>query len=105
MIFLKILENFNEKLNIIYKLFCIYYMLCFVFQNCLIYFQFFYLQNIFESIKDEKVKQDLLTGNNGAVQLTDEELTKLSNFSKMVLPKRRVEEGKPLFEVIILTET
>lgn len=45
------------------------------------------------------MKQDLLTGNNGAVQLTDDELSKLSYFSKMVSPKRRVEEGKPLFEV------
>lgn len=52
-----------------------------------------------ESIKDETVKQDLLTGNNGAVQLTDDELSKLLFFSKMVSPKRRVEEGKPLFEV------
>ncbi|CAI6352730.1 unnamed protein product [Macrosiphum euphorbiae] len=55
-------------------------------------------QNILESIKDETVKQDLLAGNNGAVQLTDDELSKLSYFSKMVSPKRRVEEGKPLFE-------
>jgi len=55
-------------------------------------------QNILESIKDDSVKQDLLTGNNGAVQLTDDELSKLSHFSKMVSPKRRVEEGKPLFE-------
>uniref|UniRef100_A0A2S2NV12 Caprin-2 n=1 Tax=Schizaphis graminum TaxID=13262 RepID=A0A2S2NV12_SCHGA len=55
-------------------------------------------QNILESIKDESVKQDLLAGNNGAVQLTDDELSKLSHFSKMVSPKRRVEEGKPLFE-------
>ncbi|KAL4134874.1 hypothetical protein QTP88_006570 [Uroleucon formosanum] len=55
-------------------------------------------QNILDSIKDETVKQDLLTGNNGAVQLTDDELSKLSYFSKMVSPKRRVEEGKPLFE-------
>lgn len=45
------------------------------------------------------MKQDLLAGNNGAVQLTDDELSKLSHFSKMVSPKRRVEEGKPLFEV------
>lgn len=55
-------------------------------------------QNILESIKDDSVKQDLLAGNNGAVQLTDDELSKLSHFSKMVSPKRRVEEGKPLFE-------
>ncbi|XP_015367030.1 PREDICTED: putative uncharacterized protein DDB_G0282133 isoform X2 [Diuraphis noxia] len=55
-------------------------------------------KNILESIKDETVKQDLLAGNNGAVQLTDDELSKLSYFSKMVSPKRRVEEGKPLFE-------
>lgn len=55
-------------------------------------------QNILESIKDDSVKQDLLSGNNGAVQLTDDELSKLSHFSKMVSPKRRVEEGKPLFE-------
>ncbi|XP_022180557.1 putative uncharacterized protein DDB_G0282133 isoform X2 [Myzus persicae] len=55
-------------------------------------------KNILESIKDETVKQDLLAGNNGAVQLTDDELSKLSHFSKMVSPKRRVEEGKPLFE-------
>ncbi|XP_060844673.1 CAR1 transcription factor-like isoform X2 [Rhopalosiphum padi] len=54
--------------------------------------------NILESIKDDSVKQDLLAGNNGAVQLTDDELSKLSHFSKMVSPKRRVEEGKPLFE-------
>jgi len=45
------------------------------------------------------VKQDLLAGNNGAVQLTDDELSTLLYFSKMVSPKRRVEEGKPLFEV------
>ncbi|XP_008189911.1 uncharacterized protein DDB_G0283357 isoform X2 [Acyrthosiphon pisum] len=54
--------------------------------------------NILESIKDKTVKQDLLAGNNGAVQLTDDELSQLSYFSKMVSPKRRVEEGKPLFE-------
>lgn len=58
-------------------------------------------QNILENIKDETVKQDLLTGNNGAVQLTHDELAQLSHFSKMVSPKRRVEEGKPLFEVTI----
>jgi len=52
-----------------------------------------------ESIKDESVIQDLLAGNNGAVQLTDDELSKLSYFSRIVTPKRRVEEGKPLFEV------
>lgn len=60
---------------------------------------YLYFQNILESIKDDSVKQDLLSGNNGAVQLTDDELSKLSHFSKMVSPKRRVEEGKPLFEV------
>lgn len=60
---------------------------------------YLYFQNILESIKDDSVKQDLLSGNNGAVQLTDDELSKLSYFSKMVSPKRRVEEGKPLFEV------
>lgn len=48
------------------------------------------------------MRQDLLTGDNGAVQLAEDELLKLSNFCKMVSPKRRVEEGKPLFEVTIL---
>lgn len=46
------------------------------------------------------MKHDLLTGDNGAIQLTDDELSKLCHFSKMVSPKRSVEEGKPLFEVI-----
>lgn len=46
------------------------------------------------------MKQDLLTGQNGAMKLTDEELSNLTNFSKMVLPKRTVGEGKPLFMVI-----
>lgn len=47
------------------------------------------------------MRQDLLAGANGAVQLTEDELLKLSQFSRMVSPKRRVEEGKPLFEVTI----
>jgi len=55
-------------------------------------------QNILESIKDENVKQDLLTGSNGAVQFNEDELSKLTHFAKMVSPKRKVEEGKPLFE-------
>lgn len=46
------------------------------------------------------MKKDLLNGHNGAIQLTADDLSKLSHFSKMVSPKRIVEEGKPLFEVL-----
>lgn len=63
-------------------------------------FLFIFFQNILENIKSETVKQDLLTGQNGAMKLTDEELLNLTNFSKMVSPKRIVGEGKPLFVVI-----
>lgn len=59
-------------------------------------------QNILESIKDETVKRDLLNGENGAVELTDYEISRLSQFSKMVSSKRTVEEGKPLFEVTFI---
>jgi len=48
------------------------------------------------------VQNDLLTGSNGAVQMSSDELSKLSHFSKMISPKRKVEEGKPLFEVIFI---
>lgn len=40
-----------------------------------------------------------MNGENGAVELTDFEISRLSQFSKMVSSKRTVEEGKPLFEV------
>lgn len=62
----------------------------------------YFFQDILENIKNETVRNDLLNGFNGAIQLTTDDLSKLSHFSKMVSPKRIVEEGKPLFEVIII---
>lgn len=52
-------------------------------------------QNILECIKNETVQHDLLTGYGGVV-LTDCEISSLSHFSKMVLPKRKIEDRKPL---------
>ncbi|XP_050439093.1 caprin-2-like [Adelges cooleyi] len=62
-------------------------------------------QNILQNIKDEKVKNDLLLGENGAVQLSETDLLKLVLFAKLTSPKRQVEEGRPLFEDQLKTVT
>jgi len=50
-------------------------------------------ENILECIKHEAVRQDLLTGYNGVV-FTDNEISNLFHFSKMVSPKHNIAGGK-----------
>lgn len=47
----------------------------------------------------DNVRDDFLTGNNGAKKLTEEDLQKLDDLFVEVSPKHDIEEGVPPFSV------
>nr|CAD7398954.1 unnamed protein product [Timema poppensis] len=56
------------------------------------------VQDILANMGQDNVREDFLAGQNGAVQLTEEELKYLDDLYGEVSPKRIAEEGSPPFQ-------